>query len=302
MLELAPGVEARQEQQVLDELGHPHRLGVHPVQGVHGLLRQGGVTAFAGDELGVTADRGQRGAQLVGGVGHELAHLGLAALARRQSLIDVPEQRIERRADLSHFQGGAQILIGHALVDADLSLRQGLGGDSLGGAGHSLQRCQGGAHQNAPRYRHDENAGGPYGSLEEELGAHECVVEFQRQARDDGVTGVGVFGHENPVVAQGVDVGGNRPPGSLQGQQRLPFGLAQALVMAVFVDIAGRHGRGCGCWGGRVLIIVVRAGGYERQSAGGLPGSIQTRGDGFVMRLIWARGLACVRGLSRIRG
>ena len=96
VLELAPGVEARQEQQVLDEPGHPHRLGVHPIQGVHGLLRQGGVTAFAGDELGVTADRGQRGAQLVGGVGHELAHLGLAALARRQSLIDVTEQCIER--------------------------------------------------------------------------------------------------------------------------------------------------------------------------------------------------------------
>ena len=112
----------------------------------------------------------------------------------------------------------SRVLIGYAFVDADLSLRQGLGGDALGRARHSLQRRQGGAHQDAPRYRHDENAGGPYGSLEEELGAHECVVEFERQARDDGVTGAGVFGYENPVVAQGLDVGGNRPPGGLQGQ------------------------------------------------------------------------------------
>ena len=137
--QIASGVQARQEQQILHESAHPQRFGVDPLQGVHGLIGQGCIGPLPSDEFGVPADRGQRGAQLVGGVGHELAHLRLAVLTRRQSVVDVPQQSVERRTDLPDLSGGGQILAGDALVDADLSARQRLGGDALGRGGDPLQ-------------------------------------------------------------------------------------------------------------------------------------------------------------------
>ena len=57
--------------------------------------------AGAADQLGVAADRGQRRAQLVAGVGDELAHLRLGLVPGGERLPDVAEQLVERRADLA---------------------------------------------------------------------------------------------------------------------------------------------------------------------------------------------------------
>ena len=75
----AAGVEAGQQQQVLDQRGHPARLLLDLGQrGVGG----GPVVGPAAGQLGVASDRGERRAQLVGGVGDELPDLLLAAVPR----------------------------------------------------------------------------------------------------------------------------------------------------------------------------------------------------------------------------
>ena len=140
--QLAPGVQAGQQQQVLDERRHPHRLGVHALQGVGGLLRKVGIGPLPADELGVAADRGQRCAQLVGGVGDELTHLRLRALAPLERVARtahrVASQPLERgevsikdrveesdltsSAEVGHVGGALNTLLGH--VESALSARQ----------------------------------------------------------------------------------------------------------------------------------------------------------------------------------
>ena len=68
------GVQAAEGQQVLDDPGHPVRLADDDVQ--KAVLHGAGDVLAVPDGLRVAADVGQRGAQLVGDVGHELlAHL-----------------------------------------------------------------------------------------------------------------------------------------------------------------------------------------------------------------------------------
>ena len=66
-----------------------------------------GVVAHALRQLGVAADRGQRRAQFVAGVGDELAHPGLAGLPRRQRGRDVVEHPVQRRPELPNL--GARV-------------------------------------------------------------------------------------------------------------------------------------------------------------------------------------------------
>ena len=74
--ERAAGVQAGQQEQVLDERGHPRGLGLDLADRVRDV--GGGLAAAAPAQLGVPADRRQRGAQLVARVGDELAYPGLA--------------------------------------------------------------------------------------------------------------------------------------------------------------------------------------------------------------------------------
>ena len=57
-LEVAPLVEAREQQQVLDERGHPLRLRLHPAERMHDIGWE--IVAAASRELGVAADRAER--------------------------------------------------------------------------------------------------------------------------------------------------------------------------------------------------------------------------------------------------
>ena len=69
-----PGVQTAEGQQVLDDAGHPVRLADDDVQ--KAVFRLPGDALHVPEGLGVAADVGEGGAQLVGDIGHELlAHL-----------------------------------------------------------------------------------------------------------------------------------------------------------------------------------------------------------------------------------
>ena len=99
-------VAAGQREQVLDQARHAGALGLDPIErlGVGG-VRLGRVTLVVegplhAGEFGVTADRGQRRAQLVRGVGHELPHPLLALDASRELGADRAQQRVHRFGQL----------------------------------------------------------------------------------------------------------------------------------------------------------------------------------------------------------
>ena len=94
-----------QQQQVLDEPLHPQRLGLDARQRVGD--RRGHRLALATGQLGIPADGGERGAQLVRGVGDELAHPLLALVTRLQRALDVVEHVVEREPDLADL--GARV-------------------------------------------------------------------------------------------------------------------------------------------------------------------------------------------------
>ena len=73
------GVEPGEQQQVVDEDAHPGGLGQYAAEGVRYLFW--GVAGVPQAQLGVAADGGQGGAQLVAGVGGEPAQPGLARRA-----------------------------------------------------------------------------------------------------------------------------------------------------------------------------------------------------------------------------
>ena len=98
-LQRSPGVQAREQQHVLDEAGHALGLGFHPAHRVRDIVGQR--VLFALRQFGVAANRRQRGAQFVAGVGDELAHPHLAGMSRRQRARDAVEHAVQRRAELA---------------------------------------------------------------------------------------------------------------------------------------------------------------------------------------------------------
>ena len=140
--ELATLVEPREQQQVLDELGHAHRLRLDASDGVHHVGRQ--LAAVQPGELGVAADRGERRAQLVARVGDEAAHLLLALLPRRQRGGDVPEHAVERGAEAAHL--GAVVVDRHALGERDVAAVERQFGHPLRGRGDLGQRAERAPH------------------------------------------------------------------------------------------------------------------------------------------------------------
>ena len=103
-LQRPSGVEAGEQEQVLDQRRHPLGLRGDARQGVRGVVRE----RPAAGQLGVAADRGERGAQLVAGVGDELAQLHLAVLPGLQRRADVVEHVVERRPDLADLGGAGR--------------------------------------------------------------------------------------------------------------------------------------------------------------------------------------------------
>jgi hypothetical protein len=124
-------VEARQQEQVVDQDTHARRL---VLDAPHRLLDVGGVARGAhAEELGVAADRGQRCAQLVRGVGDETPQTILAGLALAEGSLEAIEHGVERDpqpADLAARIGR---------LDA---VRQIAGGDGARGVAHAVEGQQ----------------------------------------------------------------------------------------------------------------------------------------------------------------
>ncbi len=119
-------VEPGQQQQVLDEQTHPAGLALDAAH--QHLDVAGGALPV---QLGEAADRGQRRAQLVAGVGDEPAHpvLGGAGLLgrrlrRRHRALDLREHSVERQRQSADF--GARITLRDTTVELS-------GGDRRGG-------------------------------------------------------------------------------------------------------------------------------------------------------------------------
>ncbi len=116
------GVQPGQQQQVLDEPRHPIGLRLHPRHRVRGVRRDRLAAALG--ELGVAPDGGQRVAQLVRRVGHELTDLGLARLPGGQRLLDVVEHVVEREPDPADLGVGIGVGRRHPDGEGDLAAVQ----------------------------------------------------------------------------------------------------------------------------------------------------------------------------------
>ena len=98
-LQRSPGIETREQQHVLDEPGHPLRLGLHPAHRVRDVVGQ--VVLFALRQFGVATNRRERCAQFVAGVGDELPNPHLTCVPRGQGSGDAVEHTVQRGAELA---------------------------------------------------------------------------------------------------------------------------------------------------------------------------------------------------------
>ena len=145
-LGVLPGllVQAGQPEHVVDQGAHPLRLVRDAAHRLVDLVRLPQRALLV--ELGVGAQRGQRVAQLVAGVGEEAPGEFLAGLALADRRLDPGEHAVQRRAEAAH--------LGPRILRAD-PLGEIAGGDLVGLAGHPLDRAQATAqHQaDAPGYQ-----------------------------------------------------------------------------------------------------------------------------------------------------
>ena len=121
-VERPAGVQPREQQQVLDQGGHPGGLGLDLGHRQGQLLRVGRAGAPA--QLGVPVDGGQRRAQLVGGVGDELPDLQLAAVPLVEGLLDVGEHGVQRGTDCADLGALVGEVVGNPHRGADLAAGQ----------------------------------------------------------------------------------------------------------------------------------------------------------------------------------
>ena len=96
-------VEPGEQQHVVDQLAHAHRLTLDPA---HGIGEPGALGDRAGPvELGVAPDRGERGAQLVGRIGDEPAEPLLRRLALFEGALDLVEHAVEGESEPAGLGG-----------------------------------------------------------------------------------------------------------------------------------------------------------------------------------------------------
>ena len=166
----------------------------------------GSSLATGSGELGVAADGGQRGAQLVAGVGHEVTYPGLARLARGQRRADVVQHPVERGPDLADLGAGVGVGLGDAHREGDLAAVERQLGDPARGGRDPAQRPQRQADDGQPEERgqHQPEQGHQRDDGREAIDGVQCVVE--RQCRDDGGAVLGLGGDDAVVVQPAPEV------------------------------------------------------------------------------------------------
>ncbi len=233
-VERASGVEPGEEQQVLDEAGHAHGLGLDAVERARRRGRH--VVGGAAHELGVPADGGERRAQLVARVGDEPPHLGLGVVARMERGLDVLEHPVERGAHLADL--GA--LVGEVGRDAgdgvDLALRELELGDAARGGGDVVERAQRAPHEPGAEEHGREEPGRAERGLDEHVPL-DRRVELGGARRDDHglpVRGGAVHGAERPELGE-VDVVRGAVGGD--GLERRDLGVVERHALEVRGDV-----------------------------------------------------------------
>ena len=218
----AAGVKPGEQQQVVDEDAHPGGLRQHPAERVRDLV--GGVAGVAQRELGVAADGGERGAQLVAGVGGEPAQPGLAgrplAAARSRTW---PSMRLNASPTWPVSVSGS--VSGTPAGSDTTPDSSGSSATWDGGGGDPAQRAE-----REPDPEHAEHAGERQDGAEDHgLGERDVaqlvVLGGQRQAGDvDGAVAVGVVDRGEQVralrAAEVAVVGGGVGAGACRCRRR----------------------------------------------------------------------------------
>jgi Fe2+ transport system protein FeoA len=194
-------------------------------KGVRGVVRE----RPAAGQLGVAADRGEGGAQLVAGVGDELAQLHLAVLPRLQCRADVVEHVVERRPDLADL--GGRVRVRHAFGELHLAAIQRQGGDPPGRRGDAFEGLQLPSHQ----HRADHARDGQRDRGDDQLGRHEIghrLLELGFGEAGDLHVAVETGGRDDPVLAERRQVDRHRTHARRHGDHRRQVALREGAVAA----------------------------------------------------------------------
>ncbi len=277
-------VQPREQQQVFDERGHPHRLRLDavdvPSQG------RGCVVVAALRELGVSADGGQRRSELVTRIRDEGPHFRLGGLTHGQRVRHVPEQAVERRPDLADLAAGLDVLLADPHRLGNLATVERELGDGGCGGRDMLQRTQRSSH------------------------AHCCRSGRQQKADDSHDAD-----HEGELVDRPLQ-GGERQPGD--EHRPVVRGRAFDAVRAepgqrdrAWVAVAGNGAELC-LHGRRQLVLLPLAVGESLHDEGavdddgddgvrGLPGRADERMIAVGVRVACSGGPAAMRGQIVLR-
>ena len=194
MRRLAHLVQPRERQQVLDQHAHARGLVLDPPHRLRDVLRL--ARRAHAEQLRVAADRDQRRAQLVRGVGDEAPQPLLARLARGERVLEPVEHAVQREPEAADLG---------ALVGRLDAVREVAAGDRGGGVAHAVQREQADAHDDqreaADQHQHDDD----HDALDQQQPL-ERLVGGRHRDRGDGDRAVARGRGEHAVVAdRGLD-------------------------------------------------------------------------------------------------
>ena len=116
------GVEPGQQQQVVNQRGHPGGFRFHPAQRVRDAL---GVVLLAPGKFRVTADRRQWGAQFMRGIRYELPHPHLGRLPGNQGAGDMAQHLVQGGTDLADLGAGVGVALGYPDTEVNLTCDSG---------------------------------------------------------------------------------------------------------------------------------------------------------------------------------
>ena len=195
-------VQPGELEQLGDEPAHPVRLLLDAAHRVRQPVRPEGALPV---QLGVAADGGQRGAELVRGVGGELAHLLLRGQPGIERLLDPVQHRVDGR--------GQPACLGPVTGVRHPGGQVAAGGDLVGGGGHPVQRRQSAADDPGPEQREQPDEHGAGDDLGDDDLAQRCFPLAQRPGHDD----------DGPAQRDHVLIGlGGRPGQAPHGAKRRP--------------------------------------------------------------------------------
>jgi hypothetical protein len=149
-------------------------------------------------ELGVALDGGQRGAELVGGVGDEAAHAGFGLGLGSHGLFDAVEHGVECGAEVADLAGGVRC--GEA--GGQLAI-----GDPFGSLDHVVDRPEA-TPDAAPHDGCGNGQGAGAGGQQDPPDFGEGGIDVGERGRDDQQATVGQPGGDGPVAGPSPPVDG----------------------------------------------------------------------------------------------